>query len=91
MAGDDRTEIIVPKIVRNEAFYAFARLCMILAIPIGGFFMNRLIAKADQISEQVAAQQVDLKILAHRVEFQLKVDGEKIGDHEGRLRQIERK
>lgn len=68
-----------------------ARVCMILSIPVGGFFMQRMIAKADQISDQVAVQNIDLKLLSQRVEFQLRYDTEKIYDHDKRIRELEKR
>lgn len=80
----------IPRAVKNEWFYLIARVCMILSVPIGGFFMQRALAKADEISSQLSAQNVDLRLLTTRVEFQMKNDADKLSDHEIRLRQIER-
>lgn len=77
----------IPVAIRNEFFYAFARLCMIAALPLIGFLGTRLIAKADEISDQVARQGVTIQLLSNDVKFRF----DNITDHEQRIRALERK
>lgn len=75
----------VPRIVRNEAFYAFARVCMILSLPLGGYIGNRVISAADEIRDQVAKQNVALQLLSVEVKYRIG----SVEDHEQRLRKLE--
>lgn len=81
----------IPVVIRNEFFYAFARVCMIVAtllgLPFATFLMNRVIAKADEISDQVAKQNVTLQIMSSEVKYRF----DSVTDHENRLRALERK
>lgn len=72
----------IPRIVRNEFFYAFARLCMIAAVPLLGF----LLAKANDIADTVAKQNVAMQLLTQEVRFRFA----HLEDHEQRLRNLER-
>lgn len=87
-------EDAIPRVVKNEWFYLVARVCMIVAstigLPICGWMISRAVAKADEISMQIATQSIDIRLLQATVQFQFKVDGEKLTDHELRLRGMER-
>lgn len=71
----------IPRVVRNEFFYLFARLCMIAAIPLMGF----LLSKANDIADTVSKQNVALLLITQKVEFRLT----NLDDHEQRLRRLE--
>lgn len=79
----------IPTIIRNEFFYAFARLCMIAAtvigLPIAGFLLTRVVNTADEIRTQVQAQNVALILLTAEVKFRFA----NVEDHEHRLRKLE--
>lgn len=75
----------VPRIIRNEAFYAFARLCMVCSLPLIGFFGTRLVSAADEIRDQVAKQNLALQLLAVEVKYRFT----SVEDHEQRLRKLE--
>lgn len=81
----------VPSVVRNELFYAFARLCMVVAtlvlLPATGYMLTRVIAKADEISDQVAKQGVTIQLLSNDVKYRF----DSVHDHEQRIRALERK
>lgn len=83
------TESKVPAIIRNEFFYAFARLCMIvvatIGVPIAGFILARVVATGDEIHAQLQAQNVSLLLLSSEVKFRFTA----IDDHEHRIRRIE--
>lgn len=85
----------IPHAVRNEWFYLIARGCMIFAtvigLPIAGWLMTRVIAKADEISDKLISQNVELKLLATEVRMSLSFDARNLSDHEGRLRSLEKK
>lgn len=71
----------IPGIIRNEFFYAFARLCMIASVPLLGFVLS----KADDIASTVAKQNVALQLLTQEVHFRFA----NVDDHEQRLRRLE--
>lgn len=71
----------IPAIIRNEFFYAFARLCMVAAIPLMGF----LLSKANDIAETVSKQNVALQLLSQEVHYRFT----NLDDHEQRIRRIE--
>lgn len=85
---------LVPKAARTEIFYFVARVCMLgatlIGFPLAGMLGTRLIAKADEISAQVLAQNIDLRLLSSLVQIQAKHNEEKLTDHEIRLRSIEK-
>lgn len=84
----------IPRVVRNEWFYLFARGCMIfvtlVAIPIGGTMLSRAVATADEIRSQLTEQNITLRLLSSEVKIRFDVDGKSITDHEIRLRTLER-
>lgn len=71
----------IPRVVRNEFFYLFARLCMIAAIPLLGFVLSR----ANDIADTVAKQNVALQLITQEVRFRFT----NLDDHEQRLRRLE--
>lgn len=71
----------IPRIVRNEFFYAIARLCMIATIPLLGFVLQ----KANDIADTVAKQNVALQLITQEVHFRFA----NVDDHEQRLRRLE--
>lgn len=79
----------VPVIIRNEIFYAFARVCMVLAsligMPTAGFMLSRVIATADDIRDQVQKQNTALLLLSAEVKYHYG----SVDDHEQRLRKLE--
>lgn len=79
----------IPAIIRNEFFYAFARLCMItitlVGVPIAAYVGNRIITQNDAIRDQVQAQNVALILLTSEVKFRFA----NVEDHEHRLRKLE--
>lgn len=79
----------VPTIVRNEMFYAFARVCMVLTTVVGvpalGFTLNRVVDAADKISDQLQKQNVAIILLSSEVKFRFS----SLDDHESRLRKLE--
>lgn len=79
----------VPAIVKNEMFYAFARVCMVLVatigVPVLGFTLNRVVEAADKISDQLQKQNVAIILLSTEVKFRFS----SIDDHESRLRKLE--
>ena len=75
----------VPRIIRNEAFYAFARVCMVLSLPAGAFIGHRVISTADEIRDQVAKQNLALELLRQEVRYRVG----NLEDHEQRLRKLE--
>lgn len=75
----------VPRIVRNEAFYAFARVCMVTSLPLMAFIGHRIISAADEIRDQVAKQNLALQLLAVEVKYRVG----SVEDHEQRLRKLE--
>lgn len=77
----------VPRIARNELFYFVARVCMIVSLPLVGFFGSRIISQADALQAIVAQQNIDLKVLS----FKLDADIGKLSDHELRLRALEQR
>lgn len=83
------TESKVPAIIRNEVFYAFARLCMVavatIGVPVAGFFLARVVATGDEIRAQLQAQNVSLLLLSNEVKFRFT----SVDDHEHRLRRLE--
>lgn len=87
MALEDK----LPAAVRNEVFYFVARFCMVLCtcvlLPIGGWLLTRVITKADEISDQLARQNVALQLLSNDVKYRFT----SIEDHEHRIRFLERR
>jgi len=85
------SESKIPAVVKNEFFYLFARVCMIIAatvgMPIAGFMLSRVVAKADEISEQVAKQNMSLQLISSEMKFRF----DSVNDHEQRIRSLERK
>lgn len=81
----EKIESKVPTIIRNEAFYAFARLCMVAALPLISFFGVRLVSAADEMRDQVAKQNIAIILLTSKVEYRFT----SIEDHESRLRKLE--
>jgi cell division protein FtsX len=79
----------VPAIIRNEFFYAFARLCMVgatlVGLPVAAWMLNRVVTTADDIRAQVQAQNVALTVLANEVRFRFAT----VEDHEHRIRRLE--
>lgn len=71
----------IPALIRNEFFYAFARLCMIAAMPLLGFVLS----KANDIAETVAKQNVALQLMTQEVHIRFT----HLDDHEQRLRRLE--
>lgn len=71
----------IPRIVKNEFFYLFARLCMIATVPLLGFVLS----KANDIAETVAKQNVALQLMTQEVHFRFT----HLDDHEQRLRRLE--
>jgi hypothetical protein len=88
-------EDAIPRAVKNEWFYLIARFCMIIAavigMPVCGFMMSRVIAKADQISDQLQDQIVTTRMLSAEVRFRFDGDSKTLSDHEMRMRALERK
>ncbi len=93
MANTDRLDDI-PRAVKNETFYLIARLCMIVAtaigLPVAGFMMSRVIAKADDIDKSVIQQNINVQLLKQTVETYVKNTDRILLDHETRLRGLER-
>lgn len=79
----------VPSIIRNEVFYAFARLCMVIAtlvgLPVAGFMLTRVVVTADEIRDQLQRQNLALMLLTNEVKFRFA----NVEDHEQRLRKLE--
>lgn len=79
----------IPAFIRNEFFYAFARLCMIVVtvvgLPAAGYVGNRIITQNDAIREQVQQQNIALILLTSEVKFRFA----NVEDHEHRLRKLE--
>lgn len=79
----------VPTFIRNEFFYAFARLCMVggtlIGLPVTGFLLSRVVSTADDIRTQVQQQNVALTVLSSEVKFRFAT----MDDHEHRLRRLE--
>lgn len=75
----------VPGFIRNEVFYACARICMIASLPTMAFLGSRMITAADEVRDQVAKQNVALLLLASKVEYRFS----SVDDHEQRLRKLE--
>lgn len=71
----------VPRIIRNEFFYAFARLCMVATVPLLGFVLS----KANDIADTVAKQNVALQLISQEVHYRFV----QVDDHEQRLRRLE--
>lgn len=82
-----RPDDYVPRLARNELFYFVARVCMIVSMPLVGFFGSRIISQADALQTIVAQQNTDLKVLG----FKLDADIGKLSDHELRLRALEQR
>lgn len=81
----------VPKLARNELFYFIARVCMIMSLPLIGFFGTRTINQADALQLTVIQQNVELRVLSAQVKDRLDTDVKQLSDHELRLRSLERK
>lgn len=79
----------VPAIIRNEVFYAFARLCIVfltvIGVPVGGFMLTRVVTAADDIRAQLQTQNTALILLTAEVKFRFA----NLEDHEHRLRKLE--
>lgn len=79
----------VPSIIRNEVFYAFARVCMVAAsligMPVAGFLLSRVVSTADDIREQVQKQNTALLLLSAEVKYRFG----SVEDHESRIRKLE--
>lgn len=75
----------VPGFIRNEAFYAFARVCMIVSLPLGGYFGNRIISGNDEIRAQLARQDLALQLLTNDVKYRTG----HLDDVEQRVRKLE--
>lgn len=79
----------IPAIIRNEFFYAAARLCMIgvavVGMPVATFFLSRVVTTADEIRAQVQQQNIALILLTSEVKFRFA----NVDDHEQRLRRLE--
>lgn len=79
----------IPGIIRNEFFYAFARLCMVavmvIGVPVASFFLNRVITTIDEIRAQVQQQNIAIILLTSEVKFRFA----NVEDHEHRLRKLE--
>lgn len=88
------TDDKIPRAVKNEWFYLFARGCMIfvtfIGLPIGGAMLSRAVATADEIRSQLTEQNITLRLLSSEVKIRFDVDGKSITDHEIRLRTLER-
>lgn len=80
----------LPSAVRNEFFYFIARACGILAtcifLPAAGYMLTRVIAKADEISDQVTKQSVTIQLLSSEVKYRF----DNLSDHEHRIRALEK-
>lgn len=89
------TQDYVPKVVRNEMFYAFARVCMIVAtmvgLPLAGWMMNRIMLQVDDTSKAVVQQNVAVQVLTATVNDKLNSNFTTLTDHELRLRALENK
>lgn len=81
---------VVPKAARNELFYFIARICMILSVPIGGYFAQRMVTQADALQSTVAQQNIDIKVLSAIVNSKLDAHLSQLTDHELRIRSVER-
>lgn len=85
----------VPRIVKNETFYFFARVCMIAAslvgLPVAGYLLTRVIGQADAITLQLSEQNVSVKVLSATVNDRLSNNFQTLSDHELRLRALEKK
>lgn len=77
----------VPRVVKNETFYLFARVCMIVCLPVLGFMIQRVITQADAITLQVQQQNTTLQLLTASMQERFS----SLSDHESRLRRLERK
>lgn len=90
----NKPDDLVPSIARNELFYFFARVCMIIATlfgaPIMLWLLGRVVTQNDALAQTVIQQNVDIKLLSSRVDERLTSDLRQLTDHELRLRTLER-
>lgn len=84
----------IPRAVKNEWFYLFARMCGIfltlIGLPLMGAMLSRAVASADEIRSQLTEQNITLRLLSSEVKIRFDNDGKNITDHEIRLRTLER-
>lgn len=89
-----KPEDYVPKIARNELFYFVARASTLIAtgigLPVAAFLLSRVISQADALQSSVTQQNVEIRVLSATVRDRLDNDLKSIGDHELRLRSLER-
>lgn len=85
----------VPRIVRNETFYAFARISMIVlsvvGAPVGGYLLSRVISQSDAMTLKIEEQNVAVKVLSATVSDRLSNNLATLSDHELRLRSLEKR
>jgi hypothetical protein len=84
----------IPRIVKNETFFLFARVCMIVAstvgLPIAGFMLSRVVAKADDIEALVRNQGIEIRVISETIKLKDENNSKSVTDHELRIRQLER-
>jgi hypothetical protein len=84
----------VPRIIHNEWFYAFARLCMVAAtligLPTAAAMLSRVVSQADAMAHQVQEQGVSIRLLNATVSEKLNSNFATVTDHELRLRALEK-
>lgn len=88
-------EQLVPKAARNELFYFVARasgiFMTVVALPIAGVMLTRVIAQQDAVQVLLTQQNVDLHVLSATVKDKLDMILTHQNDQELRLRQLEQR
>jgi len=83
----------IPGIIRNEFFYAFARVCMVVStligLPVATWMLQRVVSTADDIRAQLQTQSTALMLLNNEVKFHFANVDDHDHDHEIRLRRLE--
>lgn len=99
--GNGNRTAAIERLVDNKIFTTVARLAMLfasmIALPVAGFMLVRIINSADSISASVNSQATDLKLIKQeitsgfdRTNSELNRMQLQITDHEGRIRALER-
>lgn len=85
---------LVPKAARGEFFYFLARASMLfatlVALPIAGWMLNRIIAQQDLLAHTVMDQTIALKVMSATVKDKLDANVSSLADHELRIRALEK-
>lgn len=92
------------KLVQSELFLALARASMVLAtlvvlpiaLGVGGWYANRIVATGDKIVSDVATLQLQVQLTQQQMKFGQEVGAAdraamraQLGDHETRIRSLE--